>query len=83
MGPFSGQLNGLSSTFFNQGNQIMKQILITMVAVFIPVSVFAANPIIPDLISDPSIVEFDGTFYCYATTDRMGAGLATAELPMV
>ena len=41
------------------------------------------HPIIPDLIADPSIVEIDGTFYCYATTDGAGAGLATAGLPVV
>jgi hypothetical protein len=41
------------------------------------------RPIIPDLIADPSIVEFDGTFYCYSTTDGYGAGLATSGLPVV
>lgn len=30
------------------------------------------NPLIPDMIGDPSIVEIDGTFYCYVTTDGYG-----------
>lgn len=42
-----------------------------------------ARALIPDLVADPSIAEFDGTFYCYCTTDGMGAGLATAGLPVV
>lgn len=41
------------------------------------------NALIPDLLADPSIVEFDGIFYCYATTDGMGQGLDTAGLPVV
>lgn len=41
------------------------------------------NPLIPDLVADPSIVDFDGTFYCYATTDGAGAGLATSGKPVV
>ena len=41
------------------------------------------NPLIPDLIADPSIVEIDGTFYCYATTDGYGSGLASSGLPVV
>ena len=41
------------------------------------------NALIPDLLADPSIFEVDGTFYCYATTDGMGQGLATAGLPVV
>ena len=39
--------------------------------------------LIPDMLADPSIVEIDGTFYCYATTDGMGQGLATSGLPVV
>jgi len=39
--------------------------------------------LIPDLVADPSIAEFDRTFYCYATTDGAGAGLATSGLPVV
>jgi hypothetical protein len=42
-----------------------------------------ANALIPDLVADPSIVEYDGTFYCYATTDGMGRGLSTSGLPVV
>src|SRR5260370_13529250 len=34
--------------------------------------------LIPDLIADPSVVEIDGTFYCYATTDGYGRGLSTS-----
>lgn len=41
------------------------------------------NPIIPDLIADPSIVEIDGAFYCYCTTDGYGHGLATSGPPVV
>lgn len=41
------------------------------------------NPIIPDLIADPSIVQFGDTFYCYATTDGYNAGLATAGPPVL
>jgi beta-xylosidase len=38
------------------------------------------NPIIPDLVADPSIVKFGDTFYCYATTDGYDKGLATSGL---
>ncbi len=41
------------------------------------------HALIPDLIADPNIIEFDGTFYCYATTDGMGQGLSTSGLPVV
>jgi hypothetical protein len=41
------------------------------------------NPIIPDLIADPGIVDLDGTFYCYATTDGYGQGLAKSGPPVV
>jgi hypothetical protein len=41
------------------------------------------NPIIPDMIADPSVVEIDGTFYCYATTDGYGHGLKTSGPPVV
>lgn len=41
------------------------------------------HALVPDLVADPSIVEFDGTFYCYATTDGDGHGLATSGLPVV
>ena len=33
--------------------------------------------------ADPSIVELDGTFYCYATTDGWGRGLETSGTPVV
>lgn len=39
--------------------------------------------LIPDMLADPSIVEHDGVFYCFATTDGMGRGLATSGLPVV
>jgi hypothetical protein len=39
--------------------------------------------LIPDLIADPSVVELDGTFYCYATTDGYGQGLSTSGPPVV
>ena len=41
------------------------------------------NALIPDLVADPSMVEFDGVFYCYATTDGEGKQLSTAGLPVV
>lgn len=41
------------------------------------------NALIPDLLADPSIVEFSGTFYCYATTDGEGKHLSTSGLPVV
>jgi len=41
------------------------------------------NPIIPDMIADPSIVKFGDTYYCYATTDGYGKGLATSGPPVV
>ncbi len=41
------------------------------------------HALIPDLVADPSISEIDGTFYCYATTDGAGAGLATSGTPVV
>lgn len=41
------------------------------------------HALIPDLIADPSVAEFDGTFYLYATTDGAGRGLATSGLPVV
>jgi hypothetical protein len=39
--------------------------------------------LIPDLLADPNIIEIDGIFYCYATTDGMGQGLSTSGLPVV
>jgi len=41
------------------------------------------NALIPDLVADPSIVDIDGTFYCYATTDGWGKGLQTSGTPVV
>lgn len=40
-------------------------------------------PFIPDMIADASICEFDGVFYCYATTDGYGQGLASSGPPTV
>ncbi len=39
------------------------------------------NALVPDMIADASITEFDGTFYCYATTDGYGRGLETSGPP--
>jgi hypothetical protein len=39
--------------------------------------------LIPDMLADPSIVDLDGTFYCYATTDGWGQGLASSGTPVV
>ena len=41
------------------------------------------HPLIPDLVADPSIVDIDGTFYCYVTTDGYGQGLETSGPPVV
>ena len=39
--------------------------------------------LIPDMLADPSIVDLDGTFYCYATTDGWGQNLASSGTPVV
>ena len=41
------------------------------------------HPLIPDMVADPSIVEIDGMFYCYVTTDGYGQGLETSGPPVV
>ena len=41
------------------------------------------NALIPDMVADASIVDIDGTFYCYATTDGYGRGLETSGTPVV
>ena len=41
------------------------------------------NALVPDMIADASIIEVDGTFYCYATTDGYGRGLDTSGPPVV
>jgi hypothetical protein len=41
------------------------------------------NPIIPDMIADPSIIKIGDTYYCYATTDGYGNGLAKSGPPVV
>jgi beta-xylosidase len=41
------------------------------------------NPIISDMIADPSIVKINGVYYCYATTDGYNKGLATSGPPVV
>ena len=41
------------------------------------------HALIPDMIADASITEFDGVFYCYATTDGYGRGLETSGPPTV
>ncbi len=52
-------------------------------------SIHASGPLdfgkalIPDMLADPSIVDIDGTFYCYATTDGWGQGLRTSGTPVV
>ena len=57
-----------------------------LISVMLPLSLLAQihyNPIIPDMIADPSIVKFGDTYYCYATTDGYGRGLATSGPPVV
>ncbi|MBR5963825.1 MAG: family 43 glycosylhydrolase [Bacteroidaceae bacterium] len=39
------------------------------------------HALVPDMIADASIADFNGTFYCYATTDGYGQGLATSGPP--
>ena len=41
------------------------------------------RPLIPDLVADASIVEVNGVFYCYATTDGWGKHLSTSGTPVV
>lgn len=41
------------------------------------------NALIPEMMADPSIVCFDGTFYCYATTDGYGMDLAASGPPVI
>ncbi|PTX95421.1 glycosyl hydrolase family 43 [Spartobacteria bacterium LR76] len=41
------------------------------------------RPLIPDMIADASVVEIDGIFYCYATTDGWGQHLSTSGTPVV
>ena len=41
------------------------------------------NALIPDLFADPAIVNFNGRYYCYGTTDGAGQGLATSGVPVV
>lgn len=48
-----------------------------------PVQRDFGHALIPDLLADPSVVEFYGTFYCYATTDGWGRGLETSGTPVV
>lgn len=41
------------------------------------------RPLIPDMVADASIVEIDGVFHCYATTDGWGKHLSTSGTPVV
>jgi hypothetical protein len=41
------------------------------------------HALIPDMVADASIVELNGTFYCYATTDGYDQGLKTSGPPVV
>lgn len=41
------------------------------------------NALIPDMVADASIIDVDGTFYCYATTDGYGQGLLSSGPPTV
>jgi hypothetical protein len=41
------------------------------------------RPLIPDMVADASIVDVDGVFYCYATTDGWGKHLSTSGTPVV
>jgi len=41
------------------------------------------RPLIPDMVADASVVEIDGVFYCYTTTDGWGQHLSTSGTPVV
>lgn len=41
------------------------------------------NPLIPDMMADPSIEKVGDTYYCYATTDGYANGLSTSGPPVV
>lgn len=41
------------------------------------------RPLIPDMVADASIIDVDGVFYCYATTDGWGKHLSTSGTPVV
>lgn len=41
------------------------------------------RPLIPDMVPDASIVDIDGEFYCYGTTDGWGRHLDTSGPPVV
>ncbi|MEO7341734.1 MAG: family 43 glycosylhydrolase [Luteolibacter sp.] len=41
------------------------------------------RPLIPDMVPDASVVDIDGVFYCYGTTDGWGQGLKTSGTPVV
>ena len=63
-----------------------KQILFPLLFCFLALNSYflsAQNPIIPDMIADPSIVKINGIYYCYATTDGYGKGLASSGPPVV
>jgi beta-xylosidase len=60
-----------------------RTILMVLTLLPLPILIQAQNPIIPDMIADPSIVKFGDTYYCYATTDGYGRGLATSGPPVV
>ena len=66
---------------------LLKHAVCAVVGMYFSSVALADNPfgnaLIPDLVADPSIVDFDGTFYCYATTDGAGAGLSTSGMPVV
>ena len=64
------------------GNYFDKQMRIVLCLIFLTLNhlgyaqksepVRNNNPIIPDMIADPSIVKINGTWYSYATTDGYG-----------
>lgn len=53
-----------------------KFLLLSLIACAAKASAQTFNPVVPDMIADPSIVNLNGTYYCYATTDGYGGGLA-------
>jgi beta-xylosidase len=56
---------------------------INVTAQQLPSHVERGNPIIPDMIADPSIVKIGDVYYCYATTDGYNSGLKTSGPPVL
>ena len=67
----------------NQSNLLLCLVLIISTGLHAQPRNPFGNPLIPDMIADASIIEIDGTFYCYATTDGYDRHLDTSGPPVV